>query len=382
MPFGQDKEILKEAFKHPMLRPKFRGNATVDPNSGALVYPTGDVVSPGSGEVLQIGSQAREYLSELPDNRRFKRLVERGEFKTNSPLGMLGAPGIGTNISSLSAPGGALGSEPDLGSSVSRIKREMEDEDDSEDFDERGRRKTFGMIGSGPMGMPSPGPLRADRMPFKDVLSSTAGVSNEALANIPGVTLSDGSRFNDGTLKEEEANLSPEQQMQQKMKQVQQMLQVTGGRSMSLDPESGKMSIGAAPRPAAAAAPKPPVNPFDNMSKPDLQNAMLKGNAQAFAGQMGGMAKAAMPMLQAAGMPMPSMGPQGPGAPMGPDGPAPQMPPMGPGGPPPALPGQPTAPPPMPPAMPTIQDVMARFPSLTPEQAQAVLAKAQQNMAG
>lgn len=248
MAYGQDRELLKKLYQIPMLRPKLNGVSQVDPKTGALFYSTGDVVNPGNGEVLQVGSQLRDYLSDLPDNRFFQKEAKRGKFGQDA-MTMLGAPGRGRNTSSQNPFDASASMQPDVGASLQKIRKTVNDSQDEQQgaVDERGRAKGFTMLGSGMFGMPSAGPRPADRMPYQDVLSSSAGVDNQALANIPGVKLSDASRYNDGTLKQDESNLSPEQKQAAQKAKLQEMLTMAGNRSLSFDPEGGKFSVGATP---------------------------------------------------------------------------------------------------------------------------------------
>lgn len=312
MAYGQDRDLLKKLYQIPMLRPKLNGVSQVDPKTGALFYSTGDVVNPGNGEVLQVGSQLRDYLSDLPDNRFFQKEAKRGKFGQDA-MTMLGAPGRGRNTSSQNPFDASASMQPDVGASLQKIRKVVNDGQDEQQgpVDEKGRAKGFTMLGGGMFGMPSTGPRPADRMPYKDVLSSSAGVDNSALGNIPGVTLSDASRYNDGTLKQDDSNLSPQQKQDAQKAKIQEMLSMAGNRSLSFDPEGGKFSVGSAPR----------ENP---QSMKDRQQAAVMDSLMQMLGTKFNQA-AASPMGQAVGnmgVPLPQM-PVGPAGPSGP----PQAPP-------------------------------------------------------
>lgn len=261
MASSQEKKILKQMFSTTGLRPRLAGPHRVD-EQGRHVYDSGDILSPGSGDVEVIGSQLSQALANLPQDRTFQRLAERGKFE-GTPIGelaMLGAPGRGGANPSGVGPGGqnVFSPGPDIGDSVSKIRQAMEKRKDSSDYDERGRRKTFGMLGSGAFGMPAPeGPLAPERMPYQDVLQS-AGITPDALMRIPGVSAVGGSTEATAARQAESEKATRQQEQDDKDARLMSMLQMLGAqagdRSVSFDPTSGKTSIGAAPRQQAPSS--------------------------------------------------------------------------------------------------------------------------------
>lgn len=258
MATNQESKILKQMFQTTGLRPRLQGTSKLD-NRGNMVYDTGDIVSPGSGEVLQIGSQLADALAKLPQDRTFQRLAERGKFE-GTPLGelsMLGAPGMGKGTGRSSG-----GTSPDVGRSVANIRQTMDKtkkERKSSEYDDRGRFKGFGMLGTGIFGMPAleqgSGPLNPDRSPYGDVFTD---VGPDVLKNLPGVLAVSGTSEQKAAQEEkkqaEKAKQARQEEAAEKQAQMMTMLGALGGmagdRSFGFD-DKGKVTMGAAPKAAA-----------------------------------------------------------------------------------------------------------------------------------
>lgn len=311
----QDAEVLQQMFNTPGLKPRLMGISHMD-NHGNQVYDTGDVINPGNSAVMTIGSQLSQALSDLPENRTFQRMAERGKFE-GTPLGqmtMLGSEAPGKNRTLGQSPMGG----PDVGMAMTRLRRKMDKEKDSAmqngDYDERGRRKTFGMLGTGAFGMPAPeGPLSADRMPYQDVLQS-AGVTPDALMRLPGVLAASGSTpTEEDKAKAEEASKKEEQaaQQQQVMTMLSALSSLAGDRSFSFEP-GGEISMGAAPKQAASKQQPQQtggiLEQLFNPSRKELQQQERRVAADNLGNAVGAPMQQMLSAASQLGMPAPTIG--------------------------------------------------------------------------